>query len=198
MATTTLLPFSFQRTLRAVDKVHQRLLRATAALDKARVEYAVVGGNAVAAWVSRVDESAVRYTQDVDVMIRRSDLELVKKALEPVGFVYRHVASMDMFLDGPDALARDAVHLIFAEEKVRENEALPNPDMTEYVQGERFRVITLEALVQIKLTSFRRKDQVHLDDLIRLGLVDETWCGRYPKELSERLRYLIENPEEDI
>ena len=52
---------------RAVEKVRQRLLRAASALEQAGVPYAVVGGNAVAAWVSRVDEAAVRNTQDVDI-----------------------------------------------------------------------------------------------------------------------------------
>src|SRR5947208_16082626 len=61
----TLHPFSIERMERAVIKVHERLLRATAALGAGGVPYAVVGGNAVAAWVSRVDEAAVRNTQDV-------------------------------------------------------------------------------------------------------------------------------------
>ncbi len=44
----------------AVERVRDRMLRAAAALEKAKIPYAVVGGNAVAAWVSRVDEAAVR------------------------------------------------------------------------------------------------------------------------------------------
>src|SRR6266542_3821953 len=55
---------SWERMIRAVEKVRDRLRRATAALNKAGVPYAVAGGNAVAAWVSRVDECAVRNTQD--------------------------------------------------------------------------------------------------------------------------------------
>ena len=56
--------FSLERTLRAVEKVRERLLRATAALEKGGVAYAVAGGNAVAAWVSRVSmKGAVRFTQ---------------------------------------------------------------------------------------------------------------------------------------
>src|SRR5436305_8704752 len=84
-----------ERMIRAVEKVRERLLRATAALEKAGVPYAVVGGNAVAAWVARVDESAVRNTQDVDLLIRHEDLEAAKAALAPAGFVYRHSASID-------------------------------------------------------------------------------------------------------
>jgi hypothetical protein len=40
-----------------VEKVRERLRRAAAALEAAGVPYAVAGGNAVAAWVSRVDEA---------------------------------------------------------------------------------------------------------------------------------------------
>ena len=62
------------RMERAVAKVRERLLRATAALDQAKVPYAVVGGNAVASWVATVDKGAVRNTRDVDLLVRRSDL----------------------------------------------------------------------------------------------------------------------------
>jgi hypothetical protein len=39
---------------RAVAKVRERLLRATAALNQAGIPYAVVGGNAVASWVANI------------------------------------------------------------------------------------------------------------------------------------------------
>ena len=116
---------------RAVEKVRQRLLRAASALEAAGVPYAVVGGNAVAAWVSRVDEAAVRNTQDVDILIRRQDLPAVIAAMAKAGFVHRHAAGIDMLLDGPEAKARDAVHLVFAAEKVRPEYLLPAPDVDE-------------------------------------------------------------------
>src|ERR1700730_18021457 len=110
---------SWERMIRAVEKVKERLSRAVAALEKSGIPYAVVGGHAVAAWVSRVDEAAVRNTQDVDILLRRSDLDAAEMALAPAGFIRRHVKSIDMFLDGPNAKARDAVHVLFAGEKVR-------------------------------------------------------------------------------
>jgi len=55
--------------VRAVERVRERLCRAVAALEAAEVPYAVAGGHAVAAWVSRVDEAAVRNTQDVDILV---------------------------------------------------------------------------------------------------------------------------------
>jgi len=188
-------PFSLDRMVSAVEKVRQRLLRATGALERAGVAYAVVGGNAVAAWVRRADEAAVRNTQDVDILLRRADLSAAQAALEPEGFIYRHIAGMDVFLDGENAKAREAVHVIFAGEKVRPHEALPNPDVTETEQADDYVVLSLDALVQIKLTSFRRKDQVHLSDMLEVGLIDETWKARYPPELAQRLQLLIDTPE---
>ena len=187
-------PFSLQRMVRAVEKVRERLLRATKVLQEAQILYAVSGGNAVAAWVTRVDEAAVRNTQDVDILIRRNDLDAVKVALEQAGFIYRHAANLDMFLDGPQAKARDAVHIIFAGEKVRPDEPLANPDVTESEPAEAFQILSLEALVRIKLTAFRDKDRVHLRDLIDVGLIDASWCGRLPLSLAERLQQLLDTP----
>lgn len=186
---------SWNRTLRAVELVKSRLLRATAALENAGVVYAVIGGNAVAAWVGRVDESAVRFTQDVDLLIRRADLDATKAALEPAGFHYRHAASIDMFLDGPDARERDALHILFAGERVRPEYDLPAPDVVEAERSETFRVLNLAPLVRMKLTSFRLKDRVHLLDLIGVGLVDETWPAQLPADLARRLQELLDTPD---
>jgi len=103
----------------AVEAVRNRMLKAASALHNAEIPYAVVGGNAVAAWVARVDRAAVRNTQDVDVLIRRSDFDAVQIALENVGFVYRSIVGVDCFLDFEDSHPRDAVHIIFAGEKVK-------------------------------------------------------------------------------
>src|SRR5438128_8866681 len=103
----------------AVEQVRRRLLRAARALGDAGVPYAVAGGNAVAAWVSRVEEAAVRNTRDVDILLRRKDLPAARTALEGAGFVFGHAAGMSMFLDGATGKARDAVHIVFAAEKVR-------------------------------------------------------------------------------
>ncbi len=191
----TLGPFSFERMIRAVEKVRDRLLRATAALESAGVPYAVIGGNAVAAWVARVDEAAVRNTQDVDILLRRADFERAKIAFESAGFVYRHAKSIDMFLDGPDAKARDAVHIVFAGEKVRPEDACETPDVAEFELASSYRAISLEALVRMKLTSYRDKDRTHLRDFLDIGLVDASWMTKLPPVLAERLRVLIDTPE---
>ena len=115
--------------------------------------------------------------------------------LEQVGFLYRHSAGLDLLLDGPNAKAREAVHLIFAGEKVRAHELLANPDVDDAEQADHFRVLPLRALVQIKLTAFRDKDRTHLRDLLDVGLIDASWGQFYPQELAERLQRLVVTPE---
>jgi hypothetical protein len=195
MSSTRFEPISWERMIRAVEKVRARLDRAVAALKAAGIPYAVVGGNAVAAWVSRVDEAAVRNTQDVDILLRREDLERAKSALADSGFVYRHSKSIDMFLDGPRAKARDAVHVVFAGEKVTADSLAPAPDVTEVDTAGPFHVVDLEPLVRMKLTSYRLKDRVHLLDMIGVGLIDASWVTRFPEEIAVRLQELLDNPE---
>ncbi len=185
---------SWERMIRAVEKVRQRVLRAASALEEAGIPYAVAGGNAVAAWVSRVDEAAVRNTQDVDILLRRTDLDAAKTAMAEAGFVYRHVASIDMFLDGPGAKARDAVHVVFAGEKVRPEYVTPAPDVSESEATASFRVLELESLVRMKLTSFRDKDRMHVRDLLDVGLIDASWVERLSAELGGRLQELLDTP----
>jgi hypothetical protein len=131
----------------------------------------------------------------VDILIRRADLDRMKAALTPAGFVYHYSAKLDFFLDGPNAKARDAVHVVFAGEKVRPEETLANPDVDESEQAEHYRVLSLEPLVRVKLTAFRIKDRMHLIDMLELGIIDQTWCGRLPPELAQRLQGLIDNPD---
>jgi hypothetical protein len=147
------------------------------------------------AWVEQADEAAVRFTQDVDLVLRRDDLERAKAALEKAGFVHRRSAGIEMFLDGPGAKARDAVHVIFSGEKVRPEYVAPVPDVAESVSFKSYRVLSLEAVVRMKLTSNRRKDQVHLLDMLGVGLIDATWPARYPPELAARLQHLIDTPD---
>jgi hypothetical protein len=182
------------RMVRAVEKVRERLNRAVRALEASNIAYAVVGGNAVAAWVTRIDEAAVRNTPDVDILLRRSEFELAMTALSDAGFVFRDVDGIATFLDGPDAKARDSVHLIFAGERIRPGDPVPAPEIIEVESTPRFRVITLDALVRMKLNSFRTKDRMHLRDLMDVGLVDESWLPRLPLPLSQRLQEVLDDP----
>ena len=186
---------TWARLERAVELVRQRLERATRALQSADVPHAVIGGHAVAAWITQVDPGAGPNTRDVDIAIRRIDLDRAKAALASAGFVYHHIWGVDCFLDGPDGRPSEGVHLIFAGEKVRPLDAVSFPDVLPSQRIGGVDVVALESLVTAKLTSFRDKDRGHLRLMMGLGLIDATWLDRLPPVLAERLQSLIENPE---
>lgn len=158
-------------------------------------------GNAIAAWVSRVDESAVRNTRDVDILLRREDADKARAALEAAGFVHRRIASlgkagvMDVFLDGPGAKVRDAVRVLWAGEKPVPDAIESTPDLRATEPGAGFELVPLEDLVRMKLISFRDKDRMHLRDLLSVGLIDETWRARFSTELAARLQVILDDPE---
>lgn len=198
----TLRAVSWQRMSDAIENVRRRLLRATAALTEAGVPYAVVGGNAVAAWVSRADEAAVRNTRDVDILLRREDLPAATVALEGAGFHHRRVASlgqtgaMEVFLEGNEGKIRDAVHVVFAAEKTKPDQPEANAGVEESEDAGDFRLISLDALVRMKLSAFRDKDRVHLRDLVSVGLIDESWLQQLPPALQPRLEQILATPDE--
>ena len=185
----------WDRMNRAVENVQKRLEKTARLLESNNIPYAIIGGNAVRAWVAQADEAAVRTTRDVDILLRRGDLPRVIEAMERAGFVYRHSAGIDMFLDGPEAKARDAVHVLFAGEKVKETDLIPAPDVDESIMIEAHRTLSLESLVRMKLNVFRDKDRMHVRDMVSVGLIDETWIPRYSPELATRLQQILDDPE---
>jgi len=183
------------RIERAVEIVKERLRRVSQALNSADIPYAVIGGNAVQHWVSQVDESVVRNTRDVDIILNERDLDRAIPVLEAVGFIYRRAAGVTMFLDGPNAKARDAVHVLFAGKKVREDYPEPVPEIDEYSLIADARTLPFERLVAMKLTSFRDKDRVHIRDMISISLIDESLLERLSPVLRSRLEELLADPD---
>jgi hypothetical protein len=194
MAESVVEPIGWERALMAAEKVKERLRRATRALDAAGVPYAVVGGNAVAEWVARVDEDAVRNTRDVDILIRRPDFPAARTCLEAVGFIYYELLDIDTFIDGPQGKPSGGIHLLYAGEKVRRADDYHLPEIEESERAIEFQVAALEALVRMKLTAWRDKDRTHLRDLIGVGLLDATWPARFPPPLGDRLQQLLDDP----
>jgi len=197
-AKPTVVRFGFDvldRVEQAVAMVKERLKRAVAALEAAGVPYAVVGGHAVAAWVSQIDPAAVRTTVDVDILIARVDFDRVRAALEAVGFIHSFTFGIDIFVDGPEGKAREAVHIIFAGERVKPGDAVPAPDLSATAAFEGYKIVEFDRLLVMKLTAFRLKDRVHLLDMIDVGLIDAATLDRLPPELRPRLEQLLNNPD---
>ena len=72
--------------------------------------------------VEEADPAQSMLTRDVDLMIRRSDLDRVLEIAEQHGFHFRHAGGLDMLLYGGSTSARNAVRLIFSGE--------PNPGIS--------------------------------------------------------------------
>lgn len=75
----------------ALDDVTDRLERIASAFEAAKVDFALVGGQAVALWVATKDPAAVRTTKDVDLLLRRADLPRARAAAASAGFDYFEV-----------------------------------------------------------------------------------------------------------
>jgi hypothetical protein len=85
--------------------------------------------------------------------------------------------------------------LLYAGEKVRPADISPSVLIDEVDHADDYDVLTLNALVRMKLTSFRRKDQVHLLDLLAIGLIDAAWLSSLLPEHAARLQQLIDDPD---
>ncbi len=182
----------WERHAMAVEDVTRRLERITQALTQAAVPFALVGGQAVAMWVATKDPAAVRTTKDVDILIHRDNLSAAQKAARSVGMDYFEVIGVGMFLDRDDPNPRSAVHLVWSDEKVRPQHPLPSPSVDQHqLLAGQLPVISLEALVLMKLMANRDLDRVHLRDLIDVGLIDRNILGRLPDELAPRLDALL-------
>lgn len=182
----------WDRYVMALDDVTDRLKRICGALEKASLPYALVGGQAVAAWVATKDPAAVRTTKDVDILLSRDDLPHARAAARSVEMDYFEVMGVGMFLDRSDPNPRHAVHLVWAGEKVRPNYDFPSPTLDHRrTLSPGVPVVSLAGLAMMKLISNRDQDRVHLRDMIDVGLIGRELLEDLPRPLAERLDGLL-------
>jgi hypothetical protein len=155
--------------------------------SSAGLEYRVVGGLAAYLYVEEREPDAGRLTKDIDIAVRREDLERIAKAAEPFGLQHRHVTGLDMLVQAAKPSARRAVHLVFTGEKVRPEYLEPTPELGSYRQIRGLRLIPLADLIRMKLTSFRANDETHVKDLDSAGLITPEVEASLPPALRERL-----------
>ena len=158
------------------------------AFASAGIDYRVVGGLAAYLYVEEREPDAGRLTKDIDIAVRREDLEAIARAVEPFELQYRHVAGVDMLVQKGQTSTRRAVHMIFTGEKVREEYADTVPEMGAFRTLKGVRLVPVEDLIRMKLTSFRSRDETHLKDLDEAGVITpEIEVSLSPLQL-ERLR----------
>src|SRR5712691_6385905 len=148
------------------------LHKITDALTAEGIPHELIGGLAVFIHVEEADPTHSTLTRDVDLMVRRADLDRIKLAA-----------------------AKNAVHLIFSGEKVRPHQATPNPPIApekKRILGEDVLVIPVVDLLRMKLSAFRDKDRVHIRSMDAAGLISTEVEEKLPGELRARLQQVRE------
>ncbi len=186
---TVVMPYQvLEAHAMAVERVEQLLRMVTARLNEAGVPYAVIGGNAVAAWVATRDPDAVRTTKVVDLLANRADLSAIDAAAASIGYYLEMIGDAPVLLERANPRPKRGVQLVYAGEKYRASEPIAAPTLDRAVEfPEGFRVIGLPELLTMKLTAFRKHDQVHIEDMIQVGLISEDVRALVPESLKSRL-----------
>lgn len=154
------------------------------ALAQADIPHELIGGLAVLVHVEEADPAHAMLTRDIDLMVRRADLDRIKYAAARNGFRFRRAAGVDMLLYGGTDSAKNLVRLIVS--------AGPIAPEKKRIQGKEVMVIPVSDLVRMKLTSFRIKDQVHIQVMDRAGLITPEVEKKLDEELRSRLRRVRE------
>ena len=174
----------FEKRVEQLLELAERVERAFAS---AGLDYRVVGGLAAYLYIEEVEPDAGRLTKDIDIVVRREDLLKIAAAVEPFGLEFRHVAGLDMLVQKGAPSARRAVHMVFSGEKVKPEYPEATPALGAIYRIGQLRLVPVGDLVRMKLTSFRLKDQVHLQDLDEAGLITVEIEGQLSAVLLERL-----------
>lgn len=189
---------------RAMYSLTDDLTRITSVLTEARIDFQLVGGVAILAHILDRDRSRSFVTRDIDLLVRRDDLDRLVAAAEAAGYQARKIVDGFMLLRQGQSPA-EAVHIIFAGERSKSTQPATHPEVRPVWM--RFfetslPVAQLADLVQMKLNSFRAKDLLHLETLDEAGLITEAVETALPDVLRDRLRaarsqWLAEKPDVD-
>jgi len=175
-----------------VEQLFEKMRRITSALNSAGIQYRVVGGIGIFLQISPASPEKARMTDDIDLAVHRADLERIRKVAERVGFHYRHAAGVDMLVDEAESRPRSEIHFVFALEKVRAGDLEPIPFSDGNQTEDGILIASVPDLLRMKLTSFRLKDKVHIQDMDGAGLITPEIEQSLTKALRERLQEVRE------
>jgi hypothetical protein len=159
------------------------LHKITDTLTAEGIPHELIGGLAVFIHVEEADPTHSILTRDVDLMVRREDLDRIKQVAAKKGFRFRHAAGLDILLYGDADSAKNAVRLVF------KNNFAPKKKR---ILGEEVLVIPVADLLRMKLSAFRDKDRVHVRSMDAAGLittgVEENWRANFASGCSRSER----------
>ncbi len=159
------------------SNVHLTLERLVDRLTRLRIPHAIVGAMALNAYGYR------RTTSDVDVLVRREGLDAFKEAFLGRGYVEKFPGSKGL----RDTVQNVKIDVLLTGDYPGDGKekpvAFPDPAAAA-VRGERFALLPLEVLIELKLASgmtapHRLRDLADVIELVRVNAL--------PRELSESL-----------
>jgi len=159
-------------------KVHTTLNRLTQRLEDEQIDYAILGGMALAA------HGYERFTTDVDVLTTREGLEKIHAVLVGRGYLPAFPGSRKTLRDTATGVTIDFITAgEFPGDSKTKPVSFPDPS-TVTVEYDGYRVIDLAHLVELKLASglsaaLRAKDLGDIQELII--------AAKPPRELGEQL-----------
>jgi hypothetical protein len=148
------------------DQVYDTMRRLAGRLEDTGIDYAVIGGMAIA------EHGLLRVTQDVDLLMTPAGLERFRERCHALGYVPAFEGARKSFID---VETRIRIEVLTAGEYPGDGKpkavSFPDPaGVTQEVEG--VRIITLEKLIELKLASglsapHRLRDLADVQDLIQ-------------------------------
>ncbi|MEP6962683.1 MAG: hypothetical protein ABI995_11435 [Acidobacteriota bacterium] len=135
------------------------------AMHGAGIPYRIIGGLACFFHVEERDPAAARLTPDIDVAVNREDLPRIIKAAAQAGL------SLETPHEPRVAGRKSVFHLVYLNEKVRPEYLEPMPSSEPVRTEEGILIAPVADLVRMKLTSYRLRDKVHIQDMDGVGLI---------------------------
>ena len=160
------------------------------ALQSAGVPFEVIGGVAVNAHIFAFDRSRSFVTRDIDLLLRREDIEKAAKAAESIGYHGKKMLGGYTLIKTGQKLA-EAIHMIFAGEKSKASQPYPHPELQPELRnllGISIPVASLKDLLYMKLNSLSPKDLVHIETMDEVGLITPSLEQALPPLLQDRLK----------
>jgi hypothetical protein len=167
----------------------EELEKIVTVLNEAKIAYEGVDGIAVNAHLLPRHRSRSFVWPNIDLMIRREDLEGVVEAGRAAGYEGRRIIG-GYLLIRPGQHPAEAIHLIFAGERSKSTQPSPHPEVQPEMKslfGVLVPVAPLSDLLRMMLNSFRPKDLVHLEILDETGLITAEMEATLPAALQDRL-----------
>lgn len=170
------------------SKVHLALERLVDRLTSLEIPYAIIGALSLNAYGYQ------RTTSEIDVLLRPEGLETFKRACLGRGYIERFPGSNDV----RDAEQDVKINVFLMGEYPGDGKekpiAFPDP-AEEAVRGERFALLPLSTLIELKLASgmtapHRLRDLADVIELIRVNALEEEFAVSLDPYVQEKYREL--------